>query len=460
MTPLSADTIAAISTALGEGGIGIVRLSGDRAIAIADEIYRGARPLREVEAGRIVYGRVGTENEVVDEVLVSVFRKPHSYTREDIVEINCHGGIAVVRRVLDLVLSHGARLAEPGEFTKRAFLNGRLDLSQAEAVIDVIRAKTDLSLRSAVLQLTGRMSERIKPVRSQLIDAIAHIEAAVDYPDEDIDVLEKDDLVNQLRQVETALEEILATADTGRILREGVAVAIVGRPNVGKSSLLNLLLRENRALVTDIAGTTRDLIEETMNLRGIPVRIVDTAGIRQTEDVVETLGVARAKESIAEADIVLFVIDGSTALTDDDREIAKLLEDTKVLGVINKLDQGIVVSKGELAELVPKAQWVEMSAQEGTNLEELEECLWNLIGVSGTLASGDEVIVTRERHREAIKDAVEALRDALATIASDLPYDLASIDLQLAADALGKITGETVQEDIIDRIFERFCLGK
>lgn len=454
------DTIAAISTALGEGGIGIVRISGKDAILVADKLYRGRRPLSEIPGGRIVYGRIVDNDEVVDEVLVSVFRSPHSYTREDVVEINCHGGIGVVRRVLELVLASGARLAEPGEFTKRAFLNGRLDLSQAEAVIDIIRSRTELSLKTAVSQLTGRMSNRIRPIRNRIIDSIAHIEAAVDYPDEDIDVLDRNQLIGDIKVVKADLESILETADAGRILREGIAVAIVGRPNVGKSSLLNRLLRENRALVTDIPGTTRDLIEETMNLRGVPLRVVDTAGIRETEDVVESMGVQRAKETVGEADVVLFVVDGSAPITDEDRAIAALLDEKRVLGVVNKRDRGRVVSDAELHALFRGHDWVEISAQEGTNLSEMEEALWNLIGLGGTLATGDEIIITRERHRRAVAAALQSLDDALSTIESDLPYDLASIDLQQAADHLGEITGETVKEDVIDRIFERFCIGK
>ncbi len=458
--PLVEDTIAAISTALGEGGIAIVRISGAEAIAIADRVYRGRRPLGEIAAGRIVYGEIAAGGEIIDEVLVSVFRKPHSYTAEDVVEINCHGGVAAVRRVLDLVLESGARLAEPGEFTKRAFLNGRLDLSQAEAVIDIIRARTELGRKTAVSQLTGRMSDRIRPARSRLIDAIAHIEAAVDYPDEDIDVLDEQELVEGIDEVRRQLGNVLATADAGRILREGVAAAIVGRPNVGKSSLLNRLLRENRALVTEIPGTTRDLIEETMNLRGIPLRIVDTAGIRHTDDLVERLGVARAKESIAEADVVLFVIDGSMELEQEDREIAQLVKTHRVLGIVNKADRDLVVRESDLNHLLPQAKWITVSASEGTNLDEMEEQLWQLIGLSGTLATGDEVVLTRERHRRAVGAAISSLDDALRVIASDLPYDLASIDLQQAADHLGEITGETVKEDVIDRIFERFCIGK
>lgn len=454
------DTIAAISTALGEGGISIVRLSGPKAIEIADKLYRGKKPLAEVESGRIVYGKIVHGDEIVDEVLVSVFRAPASYTREDIVEINCHGGVAITRRILQLVLDSGARLAQPGEFTKRAFLNGRIDLAQAEAVIDVIRSKTDLTLRTAVQQLTGRLSNLIRPIRERLIDAIAHIEAAIDYPDDDIDVLDQSELEAAISSAIAELEKVLATADVGKILSEGVACAIVGRPNAGKSSLLNQLLREERALVTDIPGTTRDVIEETVNINGVPIRLLDTAGIRQTEDVVEHLGVERAKASIEEADVILFLIDGSSPLTEEDRLIASMLEGKAVLGVVNKIDLGRKVSSEELSELLPGVNWVEISALTGENLVAMENALLDLIGLRRIDASLDTVILTRERHRQAISSAVSSLKEAMHTLSVDLPYDLVSIDLQQAAEHLGEITGETVKEDVLDRIFERFCIGK
>lgn len=454
------DTIAAISTALGEGGIGIVRLSGPKAIAITDQLYRGRKPLGEVEAGRIVYGKIVQNGETIDEVLVSIFRAPFSYTREDVVEINCHGGVAVTRRILQAVLDGGARLAEPGEFTKRAFLNGRIDLAQAEAVIDVIRSKTDLTLRNAVRQLTGRLSNVIRPVRDRLIDAIAQIEAAIDYPDDDIDILDRPELESAIGVSIADLERVVATADIGKVLSEGIACAIVGRPNAGKSSLLNQLLREERALVTDVPGTTRDVIEETVNINGVPLRLLDTAGIRQTKDVVENLGVERAKTSISEADVILFVVDGSAPLTEEDRMIASMLQGKEVLGVVNKIDRSRRVTDEELEGLLPGIKWVGISALTGEKIDVMENALLDLVGVGKIDASLDAVIVTRERHRQSLNKAISSLKDALHTLSMDMPYDLVSIDLQQAAEYLGEITGETVKEDVLDRIFSRFCIGK
>jgi len=454
------DTIAAISTALGEGGIGIVRLSGPKAIAITDQLYRGRKPLGEVEAGRIVYGKIVQNGETIDEVLVSIFRAPFSYTREDVVEINCHGGVAVTRRILQAVLDGGARLAEPGEFTKRAFLNGRIDLAQAEAVIDVIRSKTDLTLRNAVRQLTGRLSNVIRPIRDRLIDAIAQIEAAIDYPDDDIDILDRPELESAIGVSIADLERVVATADIGKVLSEGIACAIVGRPNAGKSSLLNQLLREERALVTDIPGTTRDVIEETVNINGVPLRLLDTAGIRQTKDVVENLGVERAKTSISEADVILFVVDGSAPLTEEDRMIASMLQGKEVLGVVNKIDRSRRVTDEELEGLLPGIKWVGISALTGEKIDVMENALLDLVGVGKIDASLDAVIVTRERHRQSLNKAISSLKDALHTLSMDMPYDLVSIDLQQAAEYLGEITGETVKEDVLDRIFSRFCIGK
>lgn len=459
MSPVE-DTIAAISTALGEGGIGIVRLSGPKAIAITDQLYRGRKPLGEVEAGRIVYGKIVQNGETIDEVLVSVFRAPFSYTREDVVEINCHGGVAVTRRILQAVLDGGARLAEPGEFTKRAFLNGRIDLAQAEAVIDVIRSKTDLTLRNAVRQLTGRLSNVIRPIRDRLIDAIAQIEAAIDYPDDDIDILDRPELESAIGVSIADLERVVATADIGKVLSEGIACAIVGRPNAGKSSLLNQLLREERALVTDIPGTTRDVIEETVNINGVPLRLLDTAGIRQTKDVVENLGVERAKTSISEADVILFVVDGSAPLTEEDRMIASMLQGKEVLGVVNKIDRSRRVTDEELEGLLPGIKWVGISALTGEKIDVMENALLDLVGVGKIDASLDAVIVTRERHRQSLNKAISSLKDALHTLSMDMPYDLVSIDLQQAAEYLGEITGETVKEDVLDRIFSRFCIGK
>ncbi|GAW93652.1 tRNA uridine-5-carboxymethylaminomethyl(34) synthesis GTPase MnmE [Calderihabitans maritimus] len=458
------DTIAAISTPLGEGGIGIVRVSGNEAINIVEKIFRSQRgvKLHEVGSHTLSLGYiVNPENgEVVDEVLISVMRKPRSYTAEDVVEINCHGGIVPLRRTLELVLRSGARLAEPGEFTKRAFLNGRIDLAQAESVIDIIRAKTDAGLDLALNQLQGKLSEKITNLRSELLEILAFVEASIDFPEEEIEELSEGELVSRCKKVKEEISKLIREADKGKVYREGLSTVIIGRPNVGKSSLLNALLKEKRAIVTDIPGTTRDIIEEIINVGGIPLRIIDTAGIRETEDVVEKMGVERSREFFAKADLVLFVLDAYTGITKEDIEIANMLRDKKAIVLINKidLDEGRI-DPAELRKLVGDKPYLKISATEEIGLEELENKILEMV-FEGEVQVGEKTLVTRLRHKEALQKAQAHIMDALKSIEEGMPADLYAIDLKAAWEALGEITGETVEEDILDRIFAEFCIGK
>lgn len=442
------DTIAAISTPIGEGGIGIVRLSGGEARAIAERIFD--RPLAH---RRLIYGHVTdpASGEMVDEVLVAYMAAPHTYTREDIVEINCHGGPLPLQRVLGLALRYGARLANPGEFTLRAFLNGRIDLAQAEAVLDIVQAKTAASLRLAAGGLAGRLSAPVKAVRAKLMEALAYLTARIDFPEDEV---EEQDIIPTLEEAKVTLGQLLATADAGIVYRQGVRTAIVGRPNVGKSSLLNRLLRESRAIVTPIPGTTRDTLEEVMNLQGVPFLLIDTAGIAHTQDVVEHLGVERSRCAIEQADFVLFVIDASEPLTAADEEIAGLLTGKAVLLVANKRD---LPPKADLASLSWPA--LSISALTGEGLAELEaEMVRRVLG--GRVVASDSALVSNPRHKEALERALHHLEAALEALRAAMPDDFVTIDLTASLNALGEITGETVTEELIDTIFSRFCIGK
>lgn len=457
------DTISAVATAVGEGGIGIIRLSGPQALTIADALFRGVRGRRasDVASHTVAYGRIvdpATET-VVDEVLLLVMRAPRSYTREDVVEIHCHGGPAPLRKILDLTLAHGARLAEPGEFTKRAFLNGRLDLAQAEAVIDIIRAKTDASLRMAVNHLAGGLSAQIRTLRDDILAMIAHLEAAIDFPEEDIEELAAEQAAAGINGLLAAIDKLLATAQTGRILREGLETVIIGKPNVGKSSLLNALLREKRAIVTDIPGTTRDIIEEYVNIRGVPLKIVDTAGIRETTDLVEKIGVERAQEIMRRADLVLLVLDASAPLSAEDRQVLDMLQQQQVIVLINKTDLPVRLELDEVTARMAGRRVLRISALEGTGLDELEQAIVDMV-YAGKTAPSDSAFVSNVRHAAALRQARQHLADALATTSAGMPPDFVVIDLRAAWEKLGEITGETVGDDIIDQIFARFCIGK
>lgn len=457
------DTIAAISTPLGEGGIGIVRISGDDAFEIAEKIFVSVMrsPLKEFASHTIHYGHIIQPNtgEIIDEVLLTIMRKPRTYTREDIVEINCHGGFVPLQRVLEVVLEQGARIAEPGEFTKRAFLNGRLDLSQAEAIIDVIRAKTDKGLNVAMKHLQGDISSVVNRLMQMLLEVVANLEVVIDFPDEDIEELNDGQMLEILSEIKTKIDELIKTADNGRILREGIKTVIIGKPNVGKSSLLNALLRENRAIVTDIPGTTRDIIEEVLNIRGVPLRIIDTAGIRETLDRVEKIGVEKAKEMIDEGDLVLLVLDGSSPLTFEDRQAFQLARGKKTIVVINKTDRGIHSEFRKALEQEGVEETVAISALYKENLSCLEEAIEKMF-FAGGIAPTNEPVITNVRHKAALQRATKSIDEAIEGIRKGLPADIVSVDLQNARGALGEITGETVEEELLNHIFSQFCLGK
>ncbi len=457
------DTISAIATAPGEGGIGIVRMSGSDAVAVADKIFRGINGKRasDIKSFQAAYGYIIDTQTMatVDEVLILVMLAPRSYTRENVVEIHCHGGAVPLQRILSLTLKHGARLAEPGEFTKRAFLNGRLDLTQAEAVIDIIRAKTDSSLKMAVGQLSGLLSGTIRNLRDDILAMIAHLEAAIDFPEEDIEEMAIDEVSGKVRQTIASIDRLLATAQTGRILREGLKTVIIGKPNVGKSSLLNALLREKRAIVTDIPGTTRDIIEEYVNIRGIPLKIVDTAGIRETNDVVEKIGVERAREVMAEADLILVLLDASRQLSEEDREVLSALQERKAIVLVNKSDLPQQLEMDKVLKYAAGKKVLYISAAQGTGLEELEQFIVDLV-YSGQVQQGEGAWVNNVRQARLLEQAKCHLEEVLAATGSGMPPDCLVIDLRGAWDKLGEITGDTVGEDIINEIFTRFCIGK
>ena len=470
-TAMNEDTIAAISTPLGEGGIGIVRVSGADAIRIVDRFFSSPKERKLSEAGshNLVYGfmkdpQTGT---VIDEVLVGVMRGPNTYTREDVVEINCHGGAVPLRASLELVLKHGARLAEPGEFTKRAFLNGRIDLLQAEAIIDVIRAKTDASRIIALGQLSGSLSEEITSLRDSVTSLCARIEAEIDFPEDEIATLSKEAILHELEGAVRDLSSLSDSFEEGRFYREGLKVAIVGRPNVGKSSLLNALLKRDRAIVTDVPGTTRDVLEESLSIRGLPVRIMDTAGIRETHEMAEREGVLRSLRAMDDADIVICLIDGSAEFHPQDREVLEKAKDKNSLVAINKSDlpPGDVVIEGDLRECA--ANVVRISAATGAGLGALKDKIAEMALMnSGRLPSQglsgacENVIVTNVRHKLALEDAAGALRRASEVLRSNHPLEIVAIELRSALEKLGEIVGAVTSEDILNRIFSEFCIGK
>lgn len=442
------DTIAAISTPIGEGGIGIVRMSGPDARSIAQNLFD-----KTLSDHRIIYGHIldPESAEIIDEVLVSFMASPHTYTREDIVEINCHGGIVPLQQILALVLKGGARLAEPGEFTLRAFLNGRIDLSQAESVLDIIQSKTHASLRLAVEGLGGRFSEQIRTLRSELLSVLAYLTARIDFPEDEV---EEQDVIGPVNNAREKLTKLIDSADAGMIYRHGIRTAIVGRPNVGKSSLLNRLLRESRAIVTPIPGTTRDTLEEIVNLKGVPFVLVDTAGIAKSADPIETLGIERSCKAIEHAELVLLVLDTSQPLNEEDTEIIYLMEGKTVLVAANKSDLTTIASLDDLTWPV-----IRISALTGDGINEFESKMVD-IALGGKVTSSDAFFVTNIRHKEALQRAANHLAEVQASLEADMPDDFATIDLTAALNALGEITGETVTEDLLDIIFSQFCIGK
>ena len=460
---LEFETIAAISTPPGEGAIGIVRLSGEEAIEIADRVYKsGTKKLIEQKSHTIHYGHIENPKtgETVDEVMVSVMRAPKTFTREDVVEINCHGGITSVNQVLQVVLQFGARLAEPGEFTKRAFLNGRIDLSQAEAVMDLIRAKTDRAMHVALQQLDGNLSTLIRNLRSDILDTLAQVEVNIDYPEyDDVETLTSQLLVEKAKIVKVQIQQLLQTASQGKILREGLATAIIGRPNVGKSSLLNFLLQEEKAIVTEIAGTTRDVIEEYVNVRGVPLKLVDTAGIRETEDIVERIGVEKSRQALANSDLVLLVFNQNETLSEEDRLLIKATDQNHRIVILNKMDLPNQLDLAKLEELVDPDSIVKTSILTKSGIEILEEKIAHLF-FAGETGEKDATYVSNVRHIALLNDAESALDDVITGIESGMPVDLVQIDMTRCWELLGEITGDSVQDELLTQLFSQFCLGK
>ncbi|GAA4724465.1 tRNA uridine-5-carboxymethylaminomethyl(34) synthesis GTPase MnmE [Brevibacillus fulvus] len=455
------DTIAAVATPMGEGGIAVIRVSGPESLEIVDRIYKGKQPLMTVDSHTIHYGFLidPKTDERVEEVLVSVMRAPRTFTREDVVEVNCHGGIISVQRVLDLILENGARLAEPGEFTKRAFLNGRIDLSQAEAVIDLIRAKTDRAMKAALSQVEGKLSRMIRDLRQNLLEAMAHIEVTLDYPEHDVESVTNQLLLGKCQEVNQQIARMLDTAKQGKILREGLATAIVGRPNVGKSSLLNSLVQEEKAIVTDVAGTTRDVIEEFVNVRGVPLRLIDTAGIRETEDIVEQIGVERSRQTLQQADLILLVLNYNEPLQPDDRSIFAAVSGMNVIIIINKFDLPQRIDLEEVKRHFPNQPVIMTSVKEEKGIELLERAIADIF-FTGRVQQEDLTYVSNARHVNLLRQSQQAIADAIEGIEQRMPVDMIQIDIKKAWELLGEVIGESVGEDLIDQIFSQFCLGK
>ncbi|MGQ8947263.1 tRNA uridine-5-carboxymethylaminomethyl(34) synthesis GTPase MnmE [Bacillus altitudinis] len=458
------DTIAAISTPMGEGAIAIIRLSGPDAVQIADRMYKGPKEkkLVSVDSHTIHYGHIvdSSTEQVIEEVMVSVLRAPKTFTREDVIEINCHGGIVTVNKVLQLALKEGARLAEPGEFTKRAFLNGRIDLSQAEAVMDLIRAKTDRAMNVAITQMEGRLSGLIKRLRGEILETLAHVEVNIDYPEyDDVEEMTHRVLVEKATSVKKEIESLLTTSQQGKILREGLSTVIIGRPNVGKSSLLNSLVQETKAIVTDIPGTTRDVIEEYVNVRGVPLRLVDTAGIRETEDIVERIGVERSRQVLKEADLILLVLNYSEELSEEDIKLFEAVSGMDIIVIVNKTDLEPKLDVEKVKELAKDRPVVTTSLLQEKGIDELKMAIQSLF-FTGSIESGDLTYVSNTRHIALLQEAKQSIEDALEGIEMDVPIDIVQIDLTRCWEQLGEIIGDAVHESLIDQLFSQFCLGK
>lgn len=455
------ETIAAIGTPLGEGGLGVIRISGPESRRILEDVFECGGDTSEIISRRMTYGRIidKERNQIVDECMAVFMKGPKTYTAEDTAEISCHGSMVSLQNTLSLVLKKGARLAEPGEFTKRAFLNGRIDLSQAEAVIDVIRAKTDRSFDVAISQLQGGLSLRISEIRKHLLDLLVDITVNIDYPDEDIEEITYETMEDQILLIGDMIEKLRSTASSGRMLREGIRIVICGRPNVGKSSLMNALLRENRAIVTDIPGTTRDTIEESVNIRNIPVHLIDTAGIHETEDVIEQMGIERSKDAFNNADYIILMLDASSALTEEDRELISYIGDRSCLVLLNKQDLGSCIEEDEIRNSLPGAKIIPAAIRKEQGIEETEDEIETLV-YGNTESRRESVMVNNVRHITLLDQAGEDLKSAAAMIRRKEPLDFIEVDVRSAYDALGEIIGETVSDEILNEVFSRFCLGK
>lgn len=450
------DTIAAISTAYGEGGIGVIRVSGDDAFRVVQKIFTGKLKEREMVYGHIIDD---SNNEVIDEAMVCSFKAPKSYTAEDVCEIQCHGSVISLKKILSLVLNHGVKLAEPGEFTKRAFLNGRLDLSQAEAVMDLIKARTDSTFEVALDQLKGGFSEKIRKIRAELVDVLVDLTVNIDYPDEDIEEITYEKLIFCLNNIREEIKAFTDTLETGKIMREGLKISIIGKPNVGKSSLMNALLKESRAIVTAIPGTTRDTIEEELSIRGIPVILTDTAGIHETEDEIEKIGIEKSKEAFNRADLVIFIGDLSRELDQEDKDIIDVIGSRRVICLLNKSDLERKLDTDYLKKALPNALFIEASIAEDEGIRELEETICSMV-YGGEVRQNAGTVVTNVRHGNLLKEALSSVNDAIAMAERGEALELLEIDVNHAYESLGLIIGEEVGEDIIDEVFKRFCLGK
>lgn len=458
------ETIAAIATALSDSGIGIVRISGEAAVEIGNRVYKsknGCHNLKDYGSHTIHYGFIVDGEEILDEVMVAIMKAPNSYTKEDTVEINCHGGVLIMQKILEAVLKQGARLAEPGEFTKRAFLNGRIDLAKAEAVMDLIHSRNEFALKSSMMQLKGSVSGCIRKMREEILYEIAFIESALDDPEHISTEGYPEKLFPKVQKLLAGCEKLINSADNGKVLKEGINTVIVGKPNAGKSSLLNILVGEDKAIVTDVAGTTRDILEESIRLHGIGLNIIDTAGIRATEDVVEKIGVQRALKYAKDADLILYVVDSSVALDDSDEEILDLLKDKKCIILLNKTDLEPVVSEKMLREKTgdPKVRMIRTSTRDNTGIEEFENTIKEMF-FEGMLSFNEEVVITSMRHKQALEDARDSLFLVKKSLEDEMPEDFYSIDLMSAYASLGLIIGEEVGEDLVNEIFSKFCMGK
>ncbi|PTI85638.1 tRNA uridine-5-carboxymethylaminomethyl(34) synthesis GTPase MnmE [Staphylococcus warneri] len=456
------DTITSISTPMGEGAIGIVRLSGPQAVEIGDKLYKGKKPLAEVDSHTINYGHIidPETNETVEEVMISVLRAPKTFTREDIIEINCHGGILTINRILELTMTHGARMAEPGEYTKRAFLNGRIDLSQAEAVMDFIRSKTDRASKVAMNQIEGRLSDLIKRQRQSILEILAQVEVNIDYPEyDDVEDATTEFLLQQSKNIKQEINQLLETGAQGKIMREGLSTVIVGRPNVGKSSMLNNLIQDNKAIVTEVAGTTRDVLEEYVNVRGVPLRLVDTAGIRDTEDIVEKIGVERSRKALSQADLILFVLNNNEALTEDDQTLYDVVKNEDVIVIINKTDLETHLDINEVKKMIGDTPLIQTSMLKQEGIDELEIQIRDLF-FGGDVQNQDMTYVSNSRHISLLKQARQSIQDAIDAAESGIPMDMVQIDLTRTWEILGEIIGESASDELIDQLFSQFCLGK